>query len=108
VIEDITVHVRSVKVLSGKPLTNQPYPVKKGYSPYETSKSTTFKTKIKSQYNYVLLDDQKSFVDEVKHLIEKYGQGNIRLKVVDVTKSSDLERFISECFSSNAQISREV
>lgn len=85
----ITVYVRSMKVLVSETLIEEPYPVKKGYGPYEVSKRTTFQTKLKKKYGYVLPDNQKALLEVVKELSERYG---FELKVVDVAKENIIHK----------------
>ena len=85
----ITVYVRSMKVLVSETLVEEPYPVKKGYGPYEISKHTTFQAKLEKKYSYVLPDDQKELVEVVKRLGERYGY---ELNVVDVAKETAIHR----------------
>jgi hypothetical protein len=82
---DITVYVRSAKVLVGEKLVEELYPVKRTTRAYEYSRDTVFEVKHKKEYDFVLLDDQKELVKSLTRLAEKHG---LRLKIIDVAKAT--------------------
>jgi len=86
---EITVYVRSIKIKTGETLVEEPYPVKRLPRAYEISKDTWFKVKLKKMYSYVLPDDQKTLVEEVKLLSERHS---LKLKVIDATKQTLIQR----------------
>jgi len=87
---EITVYVRSLRVPIGETLVDDLYSIKRGYSRPQ-HRDTFYKVKRKIIYSYVLPDDQKALIEDVKQLSKRYG---LELKVIDVSKEDVLDPLI--------------
>ena len=89
---EITLYVRSDKILAGEKLVEGLYSVKpRTPRAYEMSRDTTYEVKLKKVYNYVLPDDQKALIEDVKRLIERYG---LEMKIIDVSQEDAYDPLI--------------
>jgi hypothetical protein len=85
----VKVYVKSMKVPAGEKLVEELYPIKRGYSP--SRRDTFYKVKLKKVYSYILPDEQKTLIGDVKRLSEQYG---FELKVIDVSKEDPFDPWV--------------